>query len=374
MKKSVFFLAAGALAFTACTSQEVIDEGVLSSAIGFDNSVMKSSRADQAVSGDLTNGNLDKFLVYGFYTPENQTATPIQVFGGEPVTKDASGKWTYKNIRYWVPNATYNFFAYSCADIGLANDYGTVGLDLNATGSNRQLVISNYRCDQFHNHDLIYAQVKDMKGIERTEANPTPNPNVAFSFNHILTKVDVLFMSEFSNEYDIVVSDVRIVNFRNVGGYTETAKWTNVNRDKSNPTNHSTVQDIYIQLGFDNEDNEGVVRAASPTDASDTGLTPKTGSAYMIPFKYELNDVQLTFNIVLYKGKEHNNNSLVMSRSLVGTWSPNWELGKYYTYTVRLTGTAANLQPIVFETAADMNLAWGTGGSSTATDIRFSTN
>ena len=181
-------------------------------------------------------------------------------------------------------------------------------------------------------------------------------------------------MSEFSSEYDIVVSDVRVVNFRNVGGYTETGKWNNVTRDKTNPTNHSTVQDIFIQLGFDNEDNEGIACAANPADPNDKGQTPKTTTAYMIPFKYELNDVQLAFNIALYKGKEHTNNNLVMTRNLVGTWSPNWELGKYYTYTVRLTGTAANLQPIVFETAADMNLSWGSGGTSAATDIRFSTN
>ena len=102
-------------------------------------------------------------------------------------------------------------------------------------------------------------------------------------------------------------------------------------------------------------------------------VEPKTNYIYVLPYNYTHHDVQLTFTIELYKGSVHNKESLVMSRQMTGTWSPNWEIGKYYTYNVRLTGTAANLQPIVFQTATDMNLGWTTG-SNTATDMSFSTN
>ncbi|MDE5786893.1 MAG: fimbrillin family protein, partial [Duncaniella sp.] len=122
MKNQFFFLALGAVALTACTSEEVVDVSVQSNAIGFENAVMKQSRADAQV-GDLTTDNLDKFMVYGYYTKEGQTANPIQVFGGDAVTKQ-NGGWSYSGTRFWVPDATYSFFAYSCADVALDNNYG----------------------------------------------------------------------------------------------------------------------------------------------------------------------------------------------------------------------------------------------------------
>ena len=210
MKKQLFYLALGAIALSACTSEEVVDVSVpQSKAIGFENVVMRQSRADQAIPGDLTNANLDKFLVYGFYTRENETANPIQIFSGEAVTRENDGTWTYKNTRFWVPGATYHFFAYSCADIALDNTFGTIGLDLNSVGDSRQLIMSNYRCDSKHNHDLIYAQAKDIVGLAISESDQTPNSNVSFNFEHILSKIDVIFTSEFSADYDIVIKDMQ---------------------------------------------------------------------------------------------------------------------------------------------------------------------
>lgn len=372
MKKLAFLLAAGAMALTACTSEEVIDVGVQSNPIGFENAVLKQSRAgDQALPGDLTNETFDKFLVYGYYTVQDQTNNPIQVFSGEPVTKQADGTWGYVNTRYWVPGASYCFFAYSCADIALDNIYGTVGLSLNVNESERQMTISNYRCDAKHNHDLIVAQVRNKIGQAITEDNLTPNPNVAMKFEHVLTKIDAVFTSEFDGEYDVVVKDVKIENFRNIGTFSSNAtKWTA--ERESDAT--GAVIPASIQLPFEN--NEGVANAADYKDGVlvRPEAKAKTGAVYMIPFTYAHNDVQITFSLDLYKGTDHIPVNLVMGRNMKGTWSPKWEAGKYYTYNIRLTGTAANLQPIVFETATDMNLDNWTSGASTATDISFSAN
>ncbi|MDE5999212.1 MAG: hypothetical protein K2H04_03955, partial [Bacteroidaceae bacterium] len=96
MKKGLFSLALGALVLAGCTSEEVVNEGVQSSAIGFEGAVVRQSRAD-AVSGDLTLGNLDKFMVYGFYTREDQEANPIQVFSGDAVLRGVNGQWGYNS-------------------------------------------------------------------------------------------------------------------------------------------------------------------------------------------------------------------------------------------------------------------------------------
>ncbi|MDE6415513.1 MAG: fimbrillin family protein [Duncaniella sp.] len=361
MKKQFFYFAMGAVALTACTSEEVVDVSVQSNAIGFENAVMKQSRADAQV-GDLTTDNLDKFMVYGYYTKDGQTANPIQVFGGDAVTKQ-NGAWTYSGTRFWVPDATYSFFSYSCADVALDNNYGTVGLDLNATGADRQLIITNYRCDAHHNHDLIYAQNKEIKALPKTEENPTPNANVSFKFSHILTKIDAVFTSEFSSDYDIVIKDVRIENFRNIGTFSQTKGWgTTPDRDFRLESN------ISMRMEFGTADGVGVANASQTNIAQ----KPKTLARYVIPYKYNYTDVQLLFTIELYKGKNHTAENLVMSRNMEGHWSPKWEQGYYYTYNITLTGTVANLQPIVFEVAQDMN-DW-TPSTSTATDISFSAN
>ena len=363
MKKIILFSAISALALSSCTSEEVVDVGVQSNPIGFENAVMKQSRAgDQGLSGDLTNATFDKFIVYGYYTTEDQANNPIQVFSGEAVTKNSSGTWSYTNTRYWVPGATYHFFAYSCADVALDNHYGTVGLSLNASGNERQMTISNYQCNAAHNHDLIVAQARSLTGKAITSDNKTPNQNVTLQFGHVLTKIDAVFTSEFSGEYDVVIKDVRIVNFRDLGSFSSNnTKWT-AERSAANVT---------IQLPFTG--GEGVANAAFESQSyRRPEKKAKTGSIYMIPYNYQQNDVQLVFSLDLYKGEEHTPATLVLGRDMKGTWSPNWEPGKYYTYNIRLTGTVANLQPIVFETTQDLN-GWESG-SSTATDISFSAN
>ncbi|MDE6010587.1 MAG: fimbrillin family protein [Muribaculaceae bacterium] len=375
MKKFAFFLAGTALALAGCTSDEEIHVGPLSNAIGFENAVLKQTRAgDQAKPGDLTNESFDKFLVYGYYTMKDQTNNPIQVFSGDPVTK-VGGIWSYTNTRYWVPDANYCFFAYSCGDIALSNTYGTVGLSLNVGESERQMTISNYRCDQRHNHDLIVAQARNLVGQAITEENKTPNKDVPLKFEHVLTKIDAIFTSEFSGEYDVVIKDVRIVNFRNIGSFSSNGtKWI---ADRETDAAGAVIP-ASIQLPFTNL--EGVANAAEKETVDGEEVIKRaerkayTSSVYMIPWHYSQNDVQLAFSIDLYKGEEHTTANFVMGRNMTGTWSPTWEAGKYYTYNIRLTGTVANLQPIVFVTDKDMNLDEWSSGASTATDISFSAN
>ncbi len=360
MKKHFLYLALGASVLTACTSEEVVDVSYQSNPISFENVVMKQSRA---VVGDMTNANFDKFLVFGFYTQVDKEANPIQIFSEDAVIKNSTtGKWEYGGTRFWVPDATYSFFAYSCGDVQLDHTYGTAGLELNATGADRQLTISNYYTDASHQHDLIYAQQKGIKALAMTEDNKTPNPAVTFKFEHILTKIDAVFTSEFAEDYDVVIKDVQIVNFRNKGNFAYTKGWSDVIRDNGSiPT---------MQMKFSDQKNakDGIGAANSAQAESDK---PRTDACYVLPFAYATNDVTLNFTLELYKGTQHTSANLVLSRNMSGHWRPTWQQGFYYTYNVVLTGSAANLQPIVFETAASLN-DW-TSGSSTATDITFGT-
>lgn len=362
MKRSFFYLAAlGVMTLSACTSEDVIDEGVQANVIGFNNVVKKQSRAsDDAVIGDLTNDNLDKFVVYGYYTKANMTATAIQVFGGDVITlKDkATNSWDYANPRYWVPGATYNFYAYSCADVVLDNTKGTPALNTTAVNSqDRVLTINNFICDNTHKgHDLIYA--RNENNVGRDPKDGVPNAKIGFTFNHVLTKINYEFVSDFDQDYTVYVTDVLIENFRNKGNYHPTKGWLNVVRDfGSNETSP-------ILLNFDFPKNNTCRKAGDEVE----GSTAVTGSNYVIPYLYDEPNVQLKFKIEVRKG-----NDVVFSRNMTGTWRPQWQVGYSYTYTINLTGTVANLEPIVFETATDMNLGW-TPGASQNTNMTFSTN
>ncbi len=207
MKKILFSLGVCAMALTACTSEEVIEEGVQGNAIGFQNAVSKESRA-------LTNASLEKFYVYGYYLKDGFTATPVNVFSAVEVRKTGT-TWSYDNTRYWVPDTKYYFYAYSCE-----NATAKVSASLNLTGSDvnaRALRFSNYTCNDSHQHDLIYAEAE---GIDGKEAENEP---VSFNFKHILTKINVEFTSGFAAGYDIEISDVRIVNIRDNGNYNPKA-------------------------------------------------------------------------------------------------------------------------------------------------------
>lgn len=130
MVKRFFYLAVGALALTACTSEDVVDDVTTSSRnlIRFENVVNKPSRA----ATDITTQTLNQFNVFGFYVLPDAPTHAYEVFNNVPVTNPGSGMWGYddKYARYWVPNANYYFYAYSCGSAALKDTYGNFSLDV----------------------------------------------------------------------------------------------------------------------------------------------------------------------------------------------------------------------------------------------------
>ena len=360
MKKQLFPLALCALAVASCTSSDVIEEGIQTNAIGFENVIHKPSRAidDGTIDGDLTPATLDNVYVYGYYTATNQAGTPVQVFDGTALRKQGSG-WTYDHPRYWVPGAKYYFYAYSCADIALNNTYGTPTLDL-INDPARVLRFTGYICDDHHQHDLIYAFNEGITG-NAPVAGGYANDPVNFKFNHILTKINAVFSSDFDSSYNVEISNIKVVNIRNQGNYNPKSSneygWESVDRNTSYAAGLATSPQVLLGINGNNIAVKG-------------SKTVTTRSAYVIPYNYQLGDVQLTFRIVV---KDAKTGEEVLSRNLSGSWSPNWKKGYSYTYNIKITGTAANLEEIRF---GDMNIDGWVGDNSSATDvdITFSAN
>lgn len=334
MDKYLLSLAVAAMTLTACTSEEIIDVSqTQANAIGFENVVNKSSRA---VAGDLNNSTFDHFLVYGYYTKSNSD-TPIQIFNGVDVNKkivDGKTAWVYDGTRYWVPGCTYYFYAYSCADIELSNGMGRPAFSLfdsdNHTVDGRALMILGYKCDQTHQHDLVYAENENIMATEKG------NPDVSLSFSHALCKIKAVFTTDFPADYKVYISNVYISNFYNVGAFNiGTGKWNAYERDLNNPATITlTIPDInYVE--------------------NKPGSKLETSQAFLIPKLYETKNnenAKLHFSITVVKDDE-----IIIDRHIVGTWSPNWEKSNIYTYNINITGSSTGIQPIVFSAKQDLS-------------------
>lgn len=352
MKKSIYFLAAGcALALSACTSEDVVQESARqANAIGFQQVVGKETRA--LTSGD--GGNFSKFFVYGYYTQPTAPNNPVSVFDGEEVTL-AGGVWGYTNTRYWVPDATYRFYAYSCQN---ATPSGAeAGLNLEGeTLQQRALKLTGYTTHS--HHDLIFAT--NDGGIVGKEKD---NSKVALTFKHILSKINVVFDSEFAPGYDIEVKSVSIQNIydkANYNPYGTPTTWSSATRTSADETNPTRIALALIQ-------GKNTASAADPNDENSEEIKAVTVDGYVIPHEYSTSLVKLVFTIDVKQGDD-----VMFSRTLTGQWSPKWEEGKAYTYNVKINGTAADLEPIVFETSQTID-GWGAGDTSEV-EMSFSAN
>lgn len=359
MKKSIFFLAAGAYALTACTSEEVIDDVVLKqNAIGFETVANKMSRLDDVK--DLVGGDLEFFNVYGYYTTpdvENSdgTTTPsltaIPVFNNVKVKRTSTGAaWTYDgDARYWVPGGHYYFYAYNCgnAEKGLSEQYGKFVFDLEGEKANteRVLKIEDYVCNETHQHDLIYAYnvgqkidgnstpiITSFPGIVASE---TGNKSVKFQFNHILTKVKAQFASRFPEDYTVNVSDVTINGLYDKATYNPNNGWDFYTKTVTYPkvfllkTNDAETDELEIKYQLDKDNN--------------LVYTP-THSAFVLPKTYNNEEVAIKFDIEVV-----NKDKVVMHKTMVANFKPSWTQGCSYTYNITIDGSAANLEQISFE-------------------------
>ena len=352
-KKFFYFAAASAIALSACTSEEVVDDAVKAGkAISFENVVNKHSRANGDVN-DLTGNGLKQFQVFGFYTTPNNSGIAQSVFNNMTVTRQENGTWTYtEKPHYWIPDAHYYFYAYSCGEVAkLGSEYGSFTLDTSGEmpASNRVLEINNYICDASHQHDLIFAsntgavEGNEYYGIVGKEDGNLPVP---FQFKHILSKVRAQFTSSFHEDYDVTISNVSIENIRNIGSYNPKTGWKNVVRKDDK---------FYRVFLLNTADN-----ATNPITTYNGGTPALTNSAFVLPYTYSGEDatettastwVYLKFDVtVTIKGAPDN---VVFFKTLNGRFNPDWKPGYSYTYNVDVNGDASNLKVIAFTVTSD---------------------
>ncbi|WP_300904245.1 fimbrillin family protein [uncultured Alistipes sp.] len=312
----------------ACTSTDLLDEDPKSGAsIGFSTNVTRA----------LTNDNFSKFLVYGGYTPKD-VSDYHTVFSGVAVSKDAD-QWTYEGAsKYWVKDAVYKFYAYSCENIALTKgtpEFATTGADAGT------FKITDFVCNKDHQHDLIYAESGSITGKE------TGNTAVPFSFRHLLSRVKASFKSGFDPEFTIEISEVELHNVYDKADFSsKSGAWSNQSRTIE--YNLASSEWTMVPLNIEGADN--VIQAAKPAEGGSEAVAAKeltTQAGYVLPVAYSSNNVTLSFKITVKQGTD-----IIKSDYVKGNLQPTWAIATSYTYNITVNGSAAGVEKIEFSVDA----------------------
>lgn len=209
------------LVITACNSstiEELPSNEEEQTAIGF-NAKVQNSRAIADLNAVKNNG----FKVWGGYDKNN-------VFQGDIVSYSKSeGEWGYTDVKYWVLDKTYNFYALHPGNLeDYLEDYPPGNLaevEANPEGS---FVIKNfdlqgntsYAIDSENRIDLLRAAV-----LNRESSNTQA---VNMQFTHMLTQIEVYALKEGANN-NVTINEVKIYGIPAVATYTDlTTTWTTV--------------------------------------------------------------------------------------------------------------------------------------------------
>lgn len=204
MKKillSVFAVAA----LASCIQNETINP---QTPIGFSDAYVQNST--KAIYESDT--KVSQFNVWGTVTTANDDVAPL--YEGATVTRNSKEygvAWDCDVKRYWTPDCDYNFYAVVDADNVNATAGVPESIEYTATGEN----------------DLLYGATS--KTTKPGLAQPATGQLVAFTMEHLLSKISFTFTNPASNgDYSYNVTGVTVEGTYASGVYTITHDAANI--------------------------------------------------------------------------------------------------------------------------------------------------
>lgn len=302
MRNKIFGILAIASVMVACSNDETISI-VSSEPITFGNTfVENSTRAvtDNTYGGGIN--SLTKFNVYGTVTSNDGI---VNIYNGDEVTGAiGSSIWSCEKVQYWVPNCTYNFMALVDATVSESDDNGMPKtLTYNVT-SQKDLLIAKANREQ-----------KDKELDDR---------EVAFTFSHLLSKVQFTFTNHFpeNSSVELEVKELKITNAPRTGTYTI-----------------GSNNDSWIMGTGTGDINFGTSEKISPA-----GTGTSEYARVLIP---GTNTFNISFTVAHNKGGEPTPKSFTTGEIIL-------EAGKSYNFTADLNAqNVSGVAPITFKIKED---------------------
>ena len=231
--KKIFVAMMAMAALAACSNEETLSFD--KEAIGFSNAFVNNSV--RSIDSSLTKDTLQGFLVYGTTKGNHANAQVVNIFKDTPVAKQ-SNVWNYAaNLtQYWIAGNTYNFAA-----VVNANTNDALNAENVETNANGMPATLTYIADG--KTDLLYAYNGGIVGLV------SENPAVAFTFDHLLSKVKFSFFNESADDTNVTytyrVSDVTMTGSYgkatcNVSAFP-TYTWTEVENSTKATTTYGNI-------------------------------------------------------------------------------------------------------------------------------------
>ena len=320
MKKSYLMMAAAATMFAACTQTDFVNEvPETEQAIGFDNYVAKSTRAE--ITDEAALSTEGGFVVWGWKTP---TTTPLdwtaakatQIFNKQ-VVSGGDGAWTYSPTKYWDKNSTYNFYAAAPAN-------PTSGTYACTDAANGMITITGVKsglAKAVGTEDFLI----DRDGAKSVSGYHTGNhAKVELEFNHVMAKVSIQLK-------------------RNV---TENITVNSITMSGWNSNEGKFVQTLTVTPGVDNISEWSMTTGTAGTVTFNQGYALTTDAAVavedsyiMVPQTVGTLTFTLDYTITYTDGVVEN------FKSQTGTLTAQtWGTDTHTTYTIKV-----GPEPIEFE-------------------------
>lgn len=308
-------------------------------AISFDAPFIEN--VTKAIDPSYTATTLTSFNVYG--TMENTNGDKANIFNRVTVTKNATtnqganhatyGQWGYasENTQYWVAGNTYAFAAVA-GDTASNNTYGVT---VNVTTDTKMPSTITY--DASSQTDLLYDYVNH--GEHGTDSAT----EIAFTFDHLLSKVKFSFTSGYAANYKVEVTEVTITNPYKTG----TCSIDNTDTSPYTWASQATAEDYTLSFApvvLSTETSATASAAKIPYDEGES----KYSSLYerlMIPADYTTNKLKVSVkaNVYLNNGTT---DLLVAQKDYSLEVAVNLQPGNSYNFVGDITGT---LTPITFK-------------------------
>lgn len=345
LKKPQFSMAgwglflAGALTLSSCSNEDLPGGEEQGPAIEFGK---VESRADANAVG------FDKFGVFAQMNlgadGTEKAAEYIDLLTNEKVyfvenTADGETPWKYDNIRYWITERTFQFFAYT--------PYVEEGVTSSAVSIPVPTTLNEKAGYQIAFSTPSTADV-DLMVDHKTQpilANPTSYPTVTFDFKHTLSKIGIKVAKASGNaDNKVVVKLVTLANVKKDGTYYTSGhnEYTD-NWVTDAPTSFTKSTDMEIAptatdvLG---EGNEFLLIPQTITGDAN-GIQVSVNYDFYDPIYQENEDGTTT--ITSYK--REGNYTVSGTLPILGTerGESKWEESKRYTYNIQLSPKNNNI-------------------------------
>lgn len=277
--KKLLFAAAAIVAMASCATDDVVSRPA-GAAIEFNNAFVENSTR----AADIDAENLTNFGVYGSVV--NSSNQQGMIFANQVVTKTASG-YTYTPAQYWIAGAKYDFVAFAPYQSG-ADATWTYAPAVGTAAENGTITFDNAKAGA--NQDFLFAATSCETPASITTA-PTP---VAFTFNHMLSRVKLSFTNGFQSNGNIklVVKNVHITNTAAVGTLSVA---------KAESATAAAVAADWTTVATDNNLDVTFGDVADAAQLAEAG-SGSTTHFYVIPAEREYN---ITFDVDLYQAGVH---------------------------------------------------------------------